>query len=129
MWRARAWPPAAGALHTPSPAAASNLLPQDPKLPSYQWELALHDLLPELALVADNTNPLSLIYRTSGIHQSLYVAYARHEAVSDYFTACLKWLQSGGEGDVAGFAQRWAVPDGNLAQLTMRRAIRPNSAD
>lgn len=108
------------------PAAPPSALLQDPDLPSYQWELALHALVPELALVPDNTNPLSLIYRTSGIHQSLYVAYARHEAVSDAFTACLRWLENGGEGDVVGFAQRWQVPDGDLAQLTMRRALRPH---
>lgn len=54
-------------------------LPQNPALASYGWSVRLKQLLPWLSVESPT---LSLLLRTSGIRQSLYVAYARHDAVS-----------------------------------------------
>lgn len=40
---------------------------------------------------------------------------------TDYFTACLAWLESKGTADLQGLVARWQVPDGNLAALTPNR--------
>ena len=63
-------------LPTAAPLAST---PQDKRLASFQWSLRLQRLLPWLT----STSPtLSLPLRTSAIRQALYVAYARHDAVS-----------------------------------------------
>ena len=48
--------------------------PQKEGLPSYRWEARLRALLPWLAL---DSHALNINFRTSGIHQALYVAYGK----------------------------------------------------
>ncbi len=60
---------------TPPPCS----LPQDPALPSFAWSARLKALMPWLSTFSPT---LSLGLRTSIIRQSMYVAYARHDAVS-----------------------------------------------
>lgn len=89
--------------------------PQKPALKSFRWPGRLRRQLPWLSEAAP---PLSLGLRTSTIRQALYVAYARHDAVSDYFTACLRFLERGdGAEPLAELAKRYGVPGGRLADL------------
>lgn len=52
----------------------------------------------------------------------------RHDAVSDYFTACLRWLEAGGRANLPTLLRQWTVPDGNLSALSMAAPFQPAAA-
>ncbi|KAL4442067.1 hypothetical protein ABPG77_011328 [Micractinium sp. CCAP 211/92] len=87
-----------------------------PESLAYKWDTKLQQALPWLS-----SGPLTLQFRKSLIRQALFVAYANHEHVSDYMTACLAWLETSGRGDLARLAQQLMVPRGNLTALTADR--------
>ena len=91
---------------------------QDPKTLSYQWTKKLKRLMPWLST---ESKTLSLQFRTSLIQMSLSVAFARHDAVSDYLTVCLAWLESQGQAHLPTLLQQYSVPGGNLTALTADR--------
>jgi hypothetical protein len=91
---------------------------QDPQTLSYQWTKKLKQLVPWLST---ESKTLSLRFRTSGLQQSINVAYARHDAVSDYLTVCLAWLESQGQAHLPTLLQQFTVPGGNLTALTADR--------
>lgn len=137
---------------------------QDPALPSYRWSVRLQEALPWLSgMPRLGKNPvLSLALRTSSIRMALYLAYAKHDAVSggaaggrqgcavgtepahthahplhsapatssnptaaacsppawtDYFSACIKFLEGRGKEPLPALARRLKVPGGRLAAL------------
>lgn len=109
-WRRCArWPPHLARLAAPL---------QDPKTPSFQWTEKLKRLMPWLST---ESKTLSLQFRVSLIQQALNVAYARHDAVSDYLTVCLAWLESEGQAHLPTLLQQYTVPGGNLTALTADR--------
>ena len=91
---------------------------QDPQTLSYQWTKKLKRLVPWLST---KSRTLSLTFRASLLQQSLNVAYARHDAVSDYLTVCLAWLESQGQAHLPTLLQQYTVPGGNLTALTADR--------
>lgn len=104
--------------------------PDDTSSPAHDWPTKLSARLP---WIREDSRTVSLVYRMSGVQQSLNVAYAHHDAVSDYLTACLAWLEEKGEGDLADLLERWTVRDGNLSALTIHgyadSATGSNSSD
>ncbi|KAL4437067.1 hypothetical protein ABPG75_004206 [Micractinium tetrahymenae] len=85
--------------------------------PAYKWVPRLRAALPWLR---PNSRTMSLAYRTSLIQQALNVAWARHDAVADYLTVCLRWLEQRGEADLSELLDKYTVPNGNLTALTIR---------
>ncbi|KAL4858389.1 hypothetical protein ACK3TF_001370 [Chlorella vulgaris] len=73
----------------------------DRRSPVFGWVRDVYRLLPWMA---GGSPSLNLELRTSAIFQELGVAYARHESIADYFTACLMWLETGGAGNFAQMA-------------------------
>jgi hypothetical protein len=65
----------------------------DRRSPVFGWVRDVYRLLPWMA---GGSPSLNLELRTSAIFQELGVAYARHESIADYFTACLMWCAEGG---------------------------------
>ncbi|KAL4438660.1 hypothetical protein ABPG77_006264 [Micractinium sp. CCAP 211/92] len=94
----------------------------DPKTPAYKWTVKLQTLLPWLTPMSKS---VSLVLKFSPIQQSMLVAYAMHDAVSDYFTACLAWLEAGGKVDAQPLAHQLVVPGFNLSALTPDRRYPP----
>ena len=76
----------------------------DPKAKG--WNVKLKKAVPsvatkkELALAPFNRSPLM---------QALLMAYAKHEHVADYTTACLLWFESDGKKDFDELAKKHAV--------------------
>lgn len=58
--------------------------------------------------------------------QALNVAYARHDAVADYTTACLAFLEAGGRADLQDLLRQHTVS--KLSALTVQRQYPPGSA-
>ncbi|KAL4424442.1 hypothetical protein ABPG77_006380 [Micractinium sp. CCAP 211/92] len=83
--------------------------------PAYRWVPRLRAALPWLR---PKSRTMSLIYRTSLIQQALNVAWARHDAVADYLTVCLHWLEKQGEAKLSELLEKFTVPNGNLTALT-----------
>ena len=102
----------------PCPLASLGCRLQDPGTLSYQWTKRLKKLIPWLSA---ESKTLSLVFRASPIQQALDVAYARHDAVSDYLTVCLAWLESQGQAHLPTLLQQYTVPAGNLTALTADR--------
>lgn len=75
----------------------------DPKSPAFRWTTKLQTMLP---MLSNMSKSLSLVLKFSPIQQAMMVAYAKHDAVSDYFTACLAWLESGGRANASELAQQ-----------------------
>lgn len=48
--------------------------------------------------------------------------------MSDYFTACLRWLEAGGRANLPTLLRQWSVPSGDLAALTAAAPHQPAPA-
>ncbi|KAL4853672.1 hypothetical protein ACK3TF_005391 [Chlorella vulgaris] len=96
----------------------NRIVRQNTSSPATDWDLKLKYLLPWLA---DNSPTLSLVYRNCSIQQALNVAYSRHDAISDFMTVALKWLEAKGKADVDVLVEQYTVKDFNLTALTVDR--------
>ena len=79
----------------------------DPK--NSGWDVKLRKFAP---FFAAPIGPYTLLFRRSGLWQSLTYAYSKHEHTSDYTTAALSWFESGAKKDFNDIAsvERIEIP-------------------
>jgi hypothetical protein len=85
---------------------------RNPKEPR-TWLASMSKALPELF----KRQGVSSNFWKSGVAQALLTGYSKHEAVSEYTTAALEWLEGGGKANFAQMAEKYRVPA--IAALTI----------
>jgi hypothetical protein len=99
----------------------SNLvIKQDPRYTKLPWRQQLAQMVPELSTTAND----SLVADASAVSEELNRAYANHEIVGDYLTACLAWFEARGSLPLSGLVQQFgsiALPGERLRDLTPQR--------
>ncbi|KAI7838591.1 hypothetical protein COHA_007662 [Chlorella ohadii] len=113
-------PNVVAALQTIGLVDSNLIIKEDPRYTKLPWRQELLQMVPELSSAAND----SLVPDASAVSEELNRAYANHEIVGDYLTACLAWFEAGGSLPLAGLVQQFgsiALPGERLRDLTPQR--------